>query len=489
MIQMPRYPSDGDIGAQLVRALADEVANFMRPVSGPTHSALGEEAIRDLLVAEIPRRSLGPNSIESFVTEIFSKHIRSYRHPLHFGHQRPAPNAASLIADMLNGATNTTVSVFEAGPISVALEKHVQSWLLGLFNMPVHSCVTFTNGGSESVLTALLSARIRFERDNPDLDIRTTRIFVGSDAHYSAERAIRILGLSPTNVIRVPVMPDGQTSASALRKLVSAVKAEGVPILAIVATSGSTACGAFDDLTAFRQIADTCGAWLHVDACHGGACRLVPELARYIRGLEHADSFSWDPHKMMWVSPPCACLFMRRRRDLNLALADDLERASYILDGITDRPSETASESLEWTLSCTRSFSALKVYLTLILYGLDGIAERIRSMHDLACKLAAAVAADHRFKLFANPAFNIVCFQHRNVGSDVSAGHRQLRLNLAVADKCYLTGAEIHGEYWLRAQFTSEATRESDISKLLDIVDAEASHIRASDTPLKISGV
>jgi glutamate/tyrosine decarboxylase-like PLP-dependent enzyme len=346
--------------------------------------------------------------------------------------------------------------------------------------MSAQSCVTFTNGGSESVLTALLSARSRFERDNPGLDIRTARIFIGSGAHYSIERAIRVLGFPPANVVRIPIMPEGQTSASALREQVIAAKVAGVPILAIVATSGSTACGAFDDLPAFRQTADTCGAWLHVDACHGGACRLVPELARCVRGLEFADSFSWNPHKMMWVSPPCACLFVRRRRDLHLALAHDLEHASYILDGAAGRPSEKARESLEWALSCTRPFSALKVYLTLILFGLEGVAERIRSMHALARKLATAVAEDHRFHLFANPAFNIVCFRHRNIGSDLSAGHRQLRLNLSVAHECYLTGAEIHGEYWLRAQFTSEATRESDISKLLDIVDAEASQIRGS---------
>lgn len=471
-----RYEMPRSQGTTFAAALSEIALGLVYDRPEATRSGLSKEEIQALLPAKIPEDGLGPEALLTFLTSVFVPNIRSYRHRLHFGHQRPAPSLASAAADLMNGVTNTTVSVFEAGPVSVALEKTVQTWLLGLFDLSDSAVATFTNGGSESTLTALFCARERWLRDTPGGDIRDAVVVIGDQAHYCIERAARVVGVRPENILHVPADERGRCSVSELQHLVDRSQAEGQPVLCLVANAGTTSVSAFDDLRAFRTAADACGAWLHVDASHGGAAKLVPRLASKVDGLEVADSFAWNPHKMMWVAPPCACLFVRDRDDLARSLTSDLERAHYILDR-SNRTAHLGSEldeNLEWTLACTRSFSALKVFAPAIAYGAQGIGRRIDDMCRLANDLAERVKHDSRFELFCTPEFNIVCFRYR-AQSEIDAFNRELRRQLAEGRDCYLTGAELGGAYWLRAQFTSETTVTADLKALLELV-AQTAH-------------
>lgn len=466
-------------GEAFLSGLSQEVLRLVYDIPEATTTYRSKADIQRLLPQDMPKSSQGCEAFIEFVRSVFVPNIRTYRHGLHFGHQRPAPSLASEAADMLNGATNTTVSVFEAGPVSVAMESTVQSWLRRLFRLSDDAAVTFTNGGSESTLTALLCARERWEKAYPERDFRDACVLIGTHAHYCVERSARVVGIRPDNILRFPSDERGRASVPALRDLVRQITEKNTPILSIIANSGTTAMGAFDDLQAFRTLADACGAWLHVDASHGGAAIFVRELEDKIAGLNTADSFAWNPHKLMWVSPPCACLFVRVCEDLHLALVKDLDQAHYIVERSQHLNDEIShSENLEWTLACTRQFSALKVFASAFLYGTDATAHRIAAMCKLATALAELVRKDGRFALFCEPEFNIVCFRHIGNTHDPDAFNRDLRARLARQPACYLTGTEIDGAYWLRAQFTSETTNLDHLSLLLDTVDHEARRVQ-----------
>ncbi|HEX4776474.1 MAG TPA: pyridoxal-dependent decarboxylase, partial [Acidimicrobiia bacterium] len=64
----------------------------------------------------------------------------------------------------------------------------------------------------------------------------------------------------------------------------------GRRIMAVVATSGSTATGSFDDLDAIASLCDRHGVWLHVDAAHGGAALLSRKHRARLRGIDRARS-------------------------------------------------------------------------------------------------------------------------------------------------------------------------------------------------------
>lgn len=437
---------------------------------GSLRGSKNEAQIRSLLLKSFPNESLGVNEVMTFANGVFKDNLRNYRHPLHFGHQRPGPCLASLIADILNGATNATVSVFEAGPVSVSIEKTVQDWFLELFSMQEGSASTFTNGGSESALTALICAKRRWLAENPDRDFSEARLLIGEDAHYCFVRAARVIGLREEQVHRVWCGKQHDMCIRALEAEIEAVTDQkGASVFCIVGTAGSTPAGTFDDIKIQRWIADDCKAWLHIDASHGGAAVFSSEYKHLIEDIETADSFQFNPHKMMWLSPPCALFFVKERRHLELALANDLSQASYLLNRASNEHEDLPDENLEVTLACTRQFSALKVYCAAVMYGIRGIGQRIVNACKIAEKLAELVDNDPRFELFMSPAFNIVLFRPKQfAGYDKEL--RCLRDDIANENRIYLTGTEVDGSYWLRAQCTSENNDEAHLACVLDIV-------------------
>lgn len=69
-------------------------------------------------------------------------------------------------------------------------------------------------------------------------------------------------------------------SVPALREQLQSLRERGISVMAVVATAGCTATGAFDDLNAVADLCDEFAdergpLWLHVDAAHGGGhcCR------------------------------------------------------------------------------------------------------------------------------------------------------------------------------------------------------------------------
>ena len=79
------------------------------------------------------------------------------------------------------------------------------------------------------------AARARFDSD------RTPVVITSADAHYSIARAAAIMGIH--DLRKVPTDAQHRMDVGALEELLAALDA---PPLAIVATSGSTATGAFE---------------------------------------------------------------------------------------------------------------------------------------------------------------------------------------------------------------------------------------------------
>ena len=103
----------------------------------------------------------------------------------------------------------------------------------------------------------------------------------------------------------------------------SRLKAERVPVMAVVATAGSTATGSFDDLEAIADICDEHGIWLHVDGAHGASALLSKTRRGSVAGIGRARSIAWDPHKMMLMPLSAGVLLMKDPADLDAAADDD----------------------------------------------------------------------------------------------------------------------------------------------------------------------
>ena len=124
----------------------------------------------------------------------------------------------------------------------------------------------------------------------------------------------------------------------------------------MVATIGTTGTGAVDPIRPIGELCQQEKLWLHVDACYGGAARLVPELRSLFEGIELADSISIDAHKWFFV-PISAGLLLTRHRDLECRIFG-LSSGSYI-------PSNPVIYPLWRGIASSRRASGLGIWMAL----------------------------------------------------------------------------------------------------------------------------
>lgn len=51
------------------------------------------------------------------------------------------------------------------------------------------------------------------------------------------------------------------------------------------------------------------GLWMHIDAAYAGTAFICPEYRSYMEGIEHANSFAFNPSKWMMVHFDCSAMW------------------------------------------------------------------------------------------------------------------------------------------------------------------------------------
>ena len=130
------------------------------------------------------------------------------------------------------------------------------------------------------------------------------------------------------------------------------------------------------------------GLWLHVDAAYAGVVALMPDRRGPFAGWERADSIVINPHKWLFTPLDASLLLSRRMDQLRAAFSlvpeylRTLDRANPVLDYNEYQP------------QLGRRMRALKLWMQLRWFGLDGLRRRIAYHLELAERFAGWVDAD-----------------------------------------------------------------------------------------------
>jgi L-2,4-diaminobutyrate decarboxylase len=449
-MSIPAFDDDARRFAhQLVDLVFDHVQTIeSRPVVDWKPSAELRELVR--LDAE-------PEPPETLVRRVLEQSIQIH-HPSYIGHQVCPPFPAAAVADLLISTVNQSTAVWEMSPIGTVIEKEVVRWLADRAGYPAGSEGTFVSGGSAANLTGLLAARARWRSE---ADGKRPVVLCSADAHYSIARAAAILGLPPEATIKVKTDAEHRLDVDALDEVLAAIEADDErSVLAIVATAGSTATGAFDQLEDIAGLRDRYRTWLHVDAAHGASVLLSERLAHLAHGLRHADSFSWDPHKMMWMPLSAGVVQVRHGEWLRRAFEAD---APYLFHA------ERAGENLgEMTIQCSKRADAIKLWLSLRMYGVGAFAEALEKVAEVTREAYELVEGSDDFEAMHVPHFNILCFRHK------SGDNGAIRERLIRSGEAWITSTVLRGERVLRITVINPRTERSHIAAMLDAVRAHA---------------
>jgi L-2,4-diaminobutyrate decarboxylase len=392
-------------------------------------------------------------------------------HPRYVGHQVTSPLPLAALCDLAAALLNNSMAVYEMGPAATVMERRVVAWLAGVLGLGARADGILTSGGSAGNLTALLAARqarAGFDvwgegnRGGPPL-----AVLVSEQAHYSVRRALQIMGLGRDAALPVPCDERFRLRPDALDAALGRAVAAGRRAIAVVASAGSTATGAFDPLEPIAELCERHGLWLHVDGAHGAVAALSPRTRGLVRGIGRADSVVLDPHKMM-LAPALVSAVLYR--DGARAFGAFAQEASYLFHG-EDAPAEP-----NWwdgglrTLECTKRMLGFKLYAALALLGKRFFGDYVADCFALAGRFADAIAAAPDFELALTPECNIVCFRHRPAGlagAALDAHQSRLRERVTRSGSFYLVQTGLPKGVFLRTTLVNPLTTDRDLEDLL----------------------
>jgi glutamate/tyrosine decarboxylase-like PLP-dependent enzyme len=267
----------------------------------------------------------------------------------------------------------------------------------------------------------------------------------------------------------MPVDDAGRMDTAALERAIAADAAAGLRPFCVVGTAGSVNTGAVDDLAAVARVCRERGLWMHVDGAFGALAVLAPEEAPKLAGIERADSLAFDFHKWLHVPYDVGCALVRDERAHRDAFSlrhDYLAAAERGLAGGNPWYCEYGPEQ-------SRGFRALKVWFTLLTYGLDRLGAAIARNCAQARYLGERAAAEPELELMAPVALNIACFRYRGAGLPPAALDR---LNAEIVADLHEQGiaapstTRVGGALVIRACLCNHRTERSDLDALLDAV-------------------
>jgi glutamate/tyrosine decarboxylase-like PLP-dependent enzyme len=473
-----------DVAAAFIQ-LATQYLADTRDVSVRVTTAKTPEMLARQFAEPLPRTG---RSVDEIVARLRSEVIAESNHlyhPRYVGHQVSAPLAAAVWTESLISVLNQSVAVFEMSPVGTVLEAQVIRWMCDLAGYGAGSGGTLTSGGTEATQTALLAARaaLRPLAWTEGIGANPPVVVYGEHAHYAVTRAVGTLGLGVQHALRVPSR-DRRMDASALRETLDRVAADGRDVMAVVATAGSTATGAFDDLEAIGALCESRGLWLHVDGAHGASALFSAKHRHRLTGVARAQSIAWDPHKMMLLPLAAGALLLRDALRLEAAFA---QQAPYLFH---DAAGSNAAGDVPRTwdqgirsAQCSRRADVLKLWVALQRYGADGIG----ALYDELCRVTREMYEDisqrRQLEALHEPSANILCFRWVGDGTHDSATldtvNRALRERYNASGHGWITATDLDGQRVLRVTIMNPRTTVTHCREVVDAVIATGDAIAA----------
>ena len=485
----PKTPRPGDIevgelrrlGSQLVEAIADYHTHLDdRPVL--PHASPGEVAAR--FAGELPEAGESPEALIADWRERVAPLLTAIGSPRHFAYVNGSGAMIGMFADALAACTNTNAGAWKLGPAATEIERQCLRWIARFVGYPEDAGGVLLSGGTMANFTALFTAlRHVAPYDSTPGGLqdgaRRGRFLVymaDHEGHVSVTRVADMLNLGRQAVRLVPSRPDFVMDTAALDRMLAEDRAKGDLPFCVVAQLGSVNVGAIEPLDAIAEVCARHGVWLHGDGACGLLAAGLPETRGLFRGIERADSLSFDAHKWLGVPHDCGAVLVRRPEGLRRAFSI---RAAY-LDALD---SDQGLDLLEYGPQMSRAFRALKVWMVLRFFGASGLRALLSKNLGLARRLHELVRDHPDFEVLHEPTLYIYSFRyvpHALADRQEEPAIARLvdRLNEEIAGSIQKSGlallmtTRIRGRVALRMSICSQRTLAADVDTTFEAIAA-----------------
>jgi aromatic-L-amino-acid decarboxylase len=431
-------------------AVVDWIANYYARIeSYPVLSRAEPGQVRASLPANPPSKGESFDVILADVEKLILPGITHWQSPSFFAFFPANASGPAILGDLLSSGLGVQGMLWATSPACTELETHVLDWLVEMLDLPRKFLSTGTGGGviqdtaSSASLCALLAARERatnFASNKRGGDGKLVA-YTSSQAHSSIEKDVQIAGLGLNSLRLIEVDENFAMRPDALAQQIESDRDAGLVPCFVCATIGTTSSNAIDPLPEIGRICHENNLWFHVDAAMSGTAALCPEFRHTHRGVELADSYTFNPHKWMFTNFDCNCFYVADRKAL-------IQTLSILPEYLRNKATESGAvfDYRDWQIPLGRRFRALKLWFVIRHYGIEGLQYHIRRHVELAQQLAGWIKNDSRFELAAPAPLNLVCFRHKG-GDEVN---QKLMDRLNRSGDLYLTHTRLNDRLTLR---------------------------------------
>ena len=388
-------------------------------------------------------------------------------HPRFFGWVHGAGTPSGILAEAAAAALNSNCGGRDHAAIVV--ERVVIGWFCRLFGLGDRAGGVMVTGTSMANLLAVVVARnasVSFDLRAQGCGSLPLVAYMSEQAHSCLPKAFEVLGLGRDNLRKIPVDDQFRLDAAQLDAAIAADRLAGKHPFMVIATAGTVASGAFDDLNAVARICQNHRLWFHVDGAFGALAILHPELQTLVKGIEQADSIAFDMHKWLHVPYDAGCLLVR---DQQRQIQTFGGRPDYLTTGQALAGGDLWPTDLGIELS--RGFRALKVWFTVKEHGLTALGTAIGDNCRLARSLAQRLERIPHMRLMAPVSLNIVCCRIEPPGQSPQQADQfnaDLVAQLQTAGIAAPSTCRIDGKLCIRICIVNHRTGETDLDILVE---------------------
>jgi aromatic-L-amino-acid/L-tryptophan decarboxylase len=448
------------------RMLDDMFDHLAGQAEGPVWQKMPADK-RAELRSPLPRGPSDPDAAYEQFRRLVQPYATGNLHPAFMGWVHGGGTAIGMLSELLAGGLNANLGGRDHAPIEV--ERQVIAWSAEMLGFPPSAAGVLVTGTSMANLIGVLTARTALLGDTVrKTGLRGVRLtaYTSAAAHGCIPRAMEIAGLGRDALRMVPCDQAGRIRLDALERAVAQDRRDGATPFLVAGTAGTVDIGAVDDLAGLAAFCRREKLWFHVDAAFGAIAMLAPRLRPLLHGIEQADSVGFDFHKWAQVPYDAGCFIARDSAHLLATFAGDaayLRRESRGLAGGGTWPCDLGPD-------LSRGFRALKVWLTLSVYGADAIGAAVQQTCDLAQRLAARIDSEAELERLAPVTLNIVCFRYCAAETDLDALNAAIVADLQEDGVAAPSTTVLDGRLAIRAAIVNHRTGTDHVERLVDAV-------------------
>ena len=375
-------------------------------------------------------------------------------------------NFPAFIGEMFTVLANTSMYTYEVAPMATIIERQMIK-LMNSYSGYTNGDGIFVSGGSNANLIAMFSARNKLFPDGRFEGIysqKPLKAFVNEQAHYSFETAANILGIGANNVVKVKADSSGKMSPEELEKEIKKSIANGEQPFFVAATCATTLLGAYDPIDEMSKICKKYNIWLHADGSFGGSVILSDKHRHLMSGIEKADSFAWNPHKLMNIPLVCSVILVKGSSTLYKNITDvNTDYIFHDMDDIEDLGKKS--------IQCGRRVDAVKLWFAWKYYGINGYQNRIDNQLNMAAYAEDIVNSSSKLEMISSRQSFTVCFRYipKNY-TDLNKFNLELREKLRKSGKTIVNYGYLGKTLTIRLVIANAEVEKEDLNTFFELL-------------------